>query len=171
MIQPTNGRVVWFTPGAAYAHLQADKAQPLAAIVVHVHDARKVNLTAFASSGVPRAFANVQLLQDGDTPAGDRYAEWMPFQKGQAQMTVAQDARHLADAYALPPALGMSIGNTISTAPIPVIHDAGNTTAPATPAETPSANVPQEDGGRPPDHDPPAAAPEAAPPKTEPPAA
>ena len=83
MIEPTVGRLVHYRP--AYAH-----TAPLAALVVGVHDARSVNLTVFNDDGSISPALEVTLLQDDDTPPHDRpYAEWMPFQKGQAQKTDA----------------------------------------------------------------------------------
>ena len=83
MIEPTVGRLVHYRPD--YAH-----TAPLAALVVGVHDARSVNLTVFNDDGSISPALEVTLLQDDDTPPHDRpYAEWMPFQKGQAQKTDA----------------------------------------------------------------------------------
>lgn len=95
MIEPTVGRKVWYRPSAA------DKAgnfgmktagdQPLDATVVAVWGPRTVNLAVLDANGNPFTRTSVPLLQDDDTPptnaAGEiqgGYAEWMPFQKGQA---------------------------------------------------------------------------------------
>ena len=87
MIEPTVGRVVNFFPGPFFQGTRIERAQPLAAIVVHVHDSRLVNLTVFDSVGFPCRALMVQLLQDDDKPAGNQWAEWMPYQKGQAAKT------------------------------------------------------------------------------------
>lgn len=87
MIQPTPGRVVWFHPNAAYPNIaQHDRSQPLAAMVAYVWSNRMVNLSVIDQNGASLAVTSVQLLQDDDVPhVGGAYAEWMPFQKGQAE--------------------------------------------------------------------------------------
>jgi hypothetical protein len=84
MIKPTNGRIVWFTPGPRDAIGRYDTAQPLAAIVTHVVNDRMVNLCVFDSAGNAAARTSVPLLQDGDDRPEGCFAEWMPYQKGQA---------------------------------------------------------------------------------------
>lgn len=95
MIKPSIGRVVLFTPAKA-ADKRNDKTQPLAAIVACVHSDRSVNLTVFEQSGAASiaGYINVPLLQDDDEPRETGfYAEWMPYQKGQAAKTEALEAR------------------------------------------------------------------------------
>jgi hypothetical protein len=84
MIEPTPGRVVWFHPlASANPH-----GRPHAALVAFVQDPRKVNLAVFDENGAPYSATSVPLLQDDDArPEGVAYAEWMPFQKGQATKT------------------------------------------------------------------------------------
>ena len=77
MIKPTPGRVVWF-------HSTVND-EPLAAIVTRVWNDRLVNLAVFNQDGTSFAATSVQLLQDDEKAAYAPYAEWMPFQKGQAQ--------------------------------------------------------------------------------------
>lgn len=61
------------------------RAQPYAAIVVHVWHDRMVNLAYFDQNGVPKAETSVRLLQDDDTSyPNDNHAQWMPYQVGQA---------------------------------------------------------------------------------------
>lgn len=93
MIKPTVGRVVWFTPpeqsflpeGFVYFG-----SQPCAALVSYVWSSRMVNLLVSDHNGKQYAFTSVTLVQDDDPkPTHGRYAEWMPFQKGQAK---AQEA-------------------------------------------------------------------------------
>lgn len=87
MIEPTVGRVVLYTPPVEDLILQNYKA-PFAAIVTYVWGARMVNLTVFYPDGRVEAPSSVKLLQDGDeVPGYGRYAEWMPYQKGQAAKT------------------------------------------------------------------------------------
>lgn len=87
MIEPTNGRVVWYHPSAddGLSH----RGQPLAATVAHVWNDRQVNLTVSDSNGNVFARQRVTLLQDNDVPGDGAYAEWMPYQKGQAAKTEA----------------------------------------------------------------------------------
>lgn len=83
MIQPTVGRVVWYHAALA---LRDPNGQPLAALVAKVIDDRTINLGGFNADGTPFSAQHVTLLQDGDElaqPDGP-YAEWMPYQKGQA---------------------------------------------------------------------------------------
>jgi hypothetical protein len=86
MIMPSNGRIVLFTPARSEDRpvAQHDPAQPLAAIVTHVWGERMINLCAFDSNGQPLAFTSVPLVQDGDPKPEGFFAEWMPYQKGQA---------------------------------------------------------------------------------------
>ncbi|WP_109477684.1 hypothetical protein [Paraburkholderia sp. C35] len=83
MIKPSIGRVVWFTPEKNDA-LASD--QQLAALIAYVHSDRSVNLAVFdACGGGAHSRTSVTLLQGDDLPPeGGGYAEWMPFQKGQA---------------------------------------------------------------------------------------
>lgn len=93
MIKPSIGRVVWFTPSKTDADLNFS-IQLLAALVTYVHSDRCVNLAVFDANGGHHARASVTLLQDDDVgnEAG-YYAEWMPFQKGQAAKQEAAEAK------------------------------------------------------------------------------
>lgn len=85
MIEPTVGRVVWFTPAGGDIRF-ADYKAPFAAHVAYVWGPRCVNLMVILpnGSGVVGE-TSVTLLQDDDLPRDfGRYAEWMPYQKGQA---------------------------------------------------------------------------------------
>lgn len=47
-----------------------------------------INVGGFDKNGVPFAATSMKLLQDDDVPPeGIWYAEWMPYQKGQAAKT------------------------------------------------------------------------------------
>lgn len=93
VITPTNGRIVWFTPPADFSGVQHDKTKPLAAMVVHVWGDRMVNLIVFDSNGDQYAQSSVVLVQEGDPiNTNGRYAEWMPYQKGQAAKTETVEA-------------------------------------------------------------------------------
>lgn len=93
MIKPTIGRVVWFTP-AKDDPAQYDKKQPLAALVVYVHSDRMVNLAVFDQNGqMTHGRTSVPLHQDGDERPAGYFAEWMPYQKGQAAKTEALESQ------------------------------------------------------------------------------
>lgn len=95
MITPTVGRVVWYhdSPGAP----------ELAAIVCAVQEIPKgefidahfrLALAVFDSRGMSRPRVNVRLVQDGEEPpTGSEFAEWMPYQKGQAAKTEQLEAK------------------------------------------------------------------------------
>lgn len=83
VIPPTVGRVVWFNQGAPGMFPGSDQTR--AAIVAHVHSDRMVNLSVFDANGNVHSRTSVPLLQPGDEkPASGFYAEWMPYQIGQA---------------------------------------------------------------------------------------
>jgi hypothetical protein len=82
MIKPTIGRVVWY-----HSENSKPNDQPWAAIVCYVHSDTMVNLTVFDENGMRKAKTSVFLWQgEGDRPER-YYAEWMPYQKGQAAKT------------------------------------------------------------------------------------
>ena len=88
-ITPTVGRVLHFVPTADYmvSRNQAfnDPLQPLAAVIAYVHSDYMVNLTVWDQNGEQFSVCSVPLVQEGcDTIVGSFYAQWMPFQKGQA---------------------------------------------------------------------------------------
>lgn len=83
MIKPSVGRVVWYRPAGA-THLP-----PHAALITHVWSDVCVNLAVFDAEGKPYARTSVPLAQaDGAPPVGS-FAEWMPYQLGQAAKTEA----------------------------------------------------------------------------------
>jgi len=102
-IMPTNGRIVWYTPyknerlspyGMATQHDKDGKAIPLAAQVCAVWGPRCVNLLVTDLHGRTFPVTSRTLLQDGDpAPEHGGYAEWMPYQKGQAAKTEAAQAQ------------------------------------------------------------------------------
>lgn len=93
MIVPTVGRIVWYR--AKLLDNSHPKESPeQAAIVVRVHSDRMVNLVVFGHGGDIMPVTSVHLVQDGDDLPFDRsYAEWMPFQKGQAAKAEALEAK------------------------------------------------------------------------------
>lgn len=82
MIEPTIGRIVWYTPAPNSPEDFSD--QKLAAIVTYVHSNNMVNLAVFDSNGNSHSRRSISLLQDDETETQGPYCEWMPFQKGQA---------------------------------------------------------------------------------------
>jgi hypothetical protein len=94
MINPTIGRVVWYRPGAHETNLASD--QPLAAIITYVHSDDKINLVVFGKGGDCHRRASVPLWNgEGDAPT-IVHAEWMPYQKGQAEKTEEAEAKSKA---------------------------------------------------------------------------
>jgi hypothetical protein len=90
IIKPTIGRRVWYWPSkeetyeGSFTH--ADGLQPCDAGIAFVHSGRMVNLTVADHHGVIHSRCSVRLLQEGDSkpPADQAYAQWMPYQTGQA---------------------------------------------------------------------------------------
>lgn len=100
MIKPTIGRKVWYWPSdydrhiglktpARYDHsvIEAyDGSQPCDATIVYVHSDRMVNLQVIDHNGHPHIRTSIELFQEGEErPASRSYAEWMPYQVGQAK--------------------------------------------------------------------------------------
>lgn len=91
MISPTIGRVVLVHRG------RSEQAEP--ALVSYVFSDRCINVGGFDRNGAPFMATSLQLLQDGDKPVNpDYYAEWMPYQKGQAAKTEAAETAAAARA-------------------------------------------------------------------------
>lgn len=95
MIKPSVGRVVWYHPH------KDDKIarigdEPLAAIVCGVWSDTCVNLVVFDANGCTRKdggmYTSVLLWQEGAPRPEHSFAEWMPYQKGQATKTEALEA-------------------------------------------------------------------------------
>lgn len=91
IIKPTPGRVVWYWPSQQEIDAKAiayfDQTQPLAATVAYAWHDRMVNLSVIDQDGAQFRRTSVTLLQEGGerphTSEGP-FAEWMPYQKGQA---------------------------------------------------------------------------------------
>ncbi|MGC8384997.1 hypothetical protein ACP3P8_23205 [Pseudomonas aeruginosa] len=88
MIKPTVGRVLWFWPSPEDRCARIE-GQPLAAIVAHAWSDTCVNLAYFDANGVHRHKTSVLLVQEGAQRPAAGFAEWMPYQKGQAAKTEA----------------------------------------------------------------------------------
>lgn len=97
MIKPTVGRKVWYRPNledrigyggmAVYCHdVEELDGQPLDATIVFVRSDALVNLTILDHNGVQHQRTSVPLRQDDMVFSEDiAYAEWMPYQVGQAK--------------------------------------------------------------------------------------
>lgn len=89
MIKPTIGRVVW-------VHRANDDVHEQPGIICHVHHDNLINVGGFDEEGNPFKAVNVWLQQEGeDVPTENRllWAEWMPFQIGQAKAQAAETPR------------------------------------------------------------------------------
>lgn len=95
IIIPTIGRRVWYWPSEAdrvtmqTAVGQAGtETQACDAGIVYVHSDTMVNLTVADHNGNMHARTSVRLLQEGDRrpeAGSEAFAEWMPYQVGQAK--------------------------------------------------------------------------------------
>jgi len=84
VITPTVGRIVWYWPRVNDGDPRSE--QPFAAIVAYVFDDRTISIAAFDHVGTVEAHNGIQLAQEGDpVPTHGDYAEWMPYQLGQAK--------------------------------------------------------------------------------------
>lgn len=87
MIKPSIGRIIWYHPAETEDMVRHE--QPHAAIVASVQDDEHINLAVFDANGVVQTRGGVFLFNgEGDRPEAP-FAEWMPFQLGQAK---AQEA-------------------------------------------------------------------------------
>jgi hypothetical protein len=84
VIEPTVGRIVWAYP-------YDGDYEPLAAIITAVKNSRLITAHVFHPNGVPFPLT-LRLRQDDDPSLVRPYAEWMPYQKGQAAKTEAAEA-------------------------------------------------------------------------------
>ncbi len=85
MIKPSIGRVVLVHRGTSN--------QPEPALVCYVHSDKLINVGGFDCNGMPFSATSLQLLQDDDAPINDKYyAEWMPYQKAQAEKSEGSTA-------------------------------------------------------------------------------
>lgn len=92
-IVPTVGRVVWFTPSHDSVRPRI-AGLPLAAMIVGVWSDTCVNLAVFDANGDSFGQTSVPLIQDETAIKPDGfYAEWMPYQKGQAAKTEALEQK------------------------------------------------------------------------------
>lgn len=93
MIKPTVGRVVWFYPSNTdplFAFDSVKAGEPLAGHVAKVWSDTCVNLMVIDPNGVPTNRTSVFLYQGDTDRPGSCFAEWMPYQKGQAAKQEAE---------------------------------------------------------------------------------
>jgi hypothetical protein len=96
MIKPTVGRVVWVRRAGAI-----DQRQPEVALIVYVHSDRLINVAGYNANGEPFRLTSLPLKQgepalDDWIPDGANFAEWMPYQVGQAARTRELEERTTA---------------------------------------------------------------------------
>lgn len=96
MITPTIGRVV-LVRNRPHS-LDWTVAEP--ALVCRVwNEGRYINVGGFDGNGTPFSCTSVLLIQDDEEPPpAGVYAEWMPFQKGQAKAANLEELRRMASA-------------------------------------------------------------------------
>ncbi len=82
MIKPTIGRVVLFNDGVS------DQRVP--ALIAYVYSDTVITIAGFDRDGNPFKATEVELIQD-DSECTVGTAEWMPYQKEQAEKAVTQE--------------------------------------------------------------------------------
>lgn len=88
MISPTIGRVILVNSG------QQGASGPWPCFVTKVYGDRCINAAGFNEWGTSVSYSSLPLIQDDDAPpTAGAYAEWMPYQKGQAAKALEQQAR------------------------------------------------------------------------------
>lgn len=99
VISPTVGRVVWvrccallFIADDGGPVNQWDPSQPFRANVDFVVSDRQINVSGADHVGRPFRIVGLTLLQEGDAiPPSGPYAQWMPYQQGQAKKHATED--------------------------------------------------------------------------------
>lgn len=90
MITPTVGRVVLFHPEQP----EGDPLRTLPGLVCAINEDQTINIAFFNEAGNHDCAQNVLLIQDDDpAPVSGCYAEWMPYQKGQAAKAEALESQ------------------------------------------------------------------------------
>jgi hypothetical protein len=89
MIKPTIGRVIWIWRNGK----SAPNVQPEPGLICFVHDDYTINVAGFSRDGVPFTHNSLPLDQNDPAhplpPGISAWAEWMPFQVGQAAAQAA----------------------------------------------------------------------------------
>jgi hypothetical protein len=94
VIPPTPGRIIWIRNREGRVHAGS---QPETAIITYVWNLRSINVHGWDANGEPFQITSLVLVQPGDSAPDFTYAEWMPFQIGQAAKTEALQAAAAAD--------------------------------------------------------------------------
>lgn len=105
-IDPTVGRIVWYHP-----ETPTPNGDPLAAKIAAVNTDGTINLAVVDQNGLPFGAQNVFLRQDGEAnpyASTGNWAQWMPYQVGQAKKYDAP-AASAEDAKAIPAPAPVSI--------------------------------------------------------------
>lgn len=101
MITPTVGRKVWYRPGMSDLvgpiPMAVLSGQPLDATIIAVWGDRVINALVTDINGHQFGRRSIRLAQEGDDQApvnaagfpDHGYAEWMPYQNGQAKASSA----------------------------------------------------------------------------------
>lgn len=115
MIKPTVGRKVWYRPSETETLQRTSEGpqmgiilhvlegmsgvggfmQPLDATIIGVHVNGLVNLYIIDAMGLPHVRLNATLKQEGDGYIDGGYAEWMPYQIGQAKKDEPKTSGHV----------------------------------------------------------------------------
>jgi len=83
-IKPTIGRVVWYTPAPYETDITTLDDQPCVGHVTFVHTDTMVNLDVIDHVGKHHALPSI-VLADCYSKSQPGEAEWMPYQKSQAE--------------------------------------------------------------------------------------
>jgi hypothetical protein len=86
IIPPGVGRKLWYRPGPSVVPGMCVNSgnQPLDCTVLYVWNDRCINAEVIDHAGKHHFKSSLRLVQPGDAPWQGEYAEWMPFQVGQA---------------------------------------------------------------------------------------
>lgn len=89
-IDPTVGRVVWFHPATNSTKHGFEPNAICAAQIARVLPDGRLNLGVLDGNGAHHPMTEVPLIQERETaPENGYWAEWMPYQRGQAERTEA----------------------------------------------------------------------------------
>lgn len=87
MIKPTVGRLVLYKPYSHERFQGDDGSQRWPAIVTNVWSDTCINIAVFDPNDAAVGGRTSVMLAQDDQPPQDGWAEWMPYQKGQAAKT------------------------------------------------------------------------------------
>ena len=91
MIKPTVGRVIWWFEHDNVTDLIVG---PMVALIADVYPSGRVTLVGWDLDGKPRiGLKHVRIVENGDATDEDVWAQWMPYQQGQAAKTEQLEAK------------------------------------------------------------------------------